>query len=459
MEIARTPLSFSNIGGRAVPLGALELVPMRDEHGAVDFLVAVVHSPGPGTELLGRRLSEAVHAEAFAPLRRRIQRCLDRGEPDALRVTLPRRVFHVQLLPYTPHRVIAVWADLSEVELSASPNETNTASDAEDLTFVLVVDADGRIEHARWPAAPATASELVGQPLDRLLDPEDVRSAFASGGATTTRLIESDERSGELSVATRLVTTRLLEDGRRIVFGRDAAPEIPLATSSGPMEAERLRTMIGALVDGVGLYESVRDDDGRIVDFRCTEITGKPLLAREANLAHTLLEAFPDLVDALVFDSYVHVVTTGETWTPTPLRYVHDGQEHVYQLRAQQCGDGFVLVWREFDPTVSEVERADVVEETRGTDRPEEGGMRERGDLGHSLTERELEILRLVAIGATTAEIARTLFLSTHTVRNYVRRILARLEARSRSEAVATALTRGLIEVPTDRGDRRRRPT
>lgn len=61
------------------------------------------------------------------------------------------------------------------------------------------------------------------------------------------------------------------------------------------------------------------------------------------------------------------------------------------------------------------------------------------------LTERELHVLRLLASGAATADIAASLFLSTHTVRNHVRSVLAKLGAHSRLEAVAIARRDGLL--------------
>lgn len=61
------------------------------------------------------------------------------------------------------------------------------------------------------------------------------------------------------------------------------------------------------------------------------------------------------------------------------------------------------------------------------------------------LTARELEVLELLAAGRTTGEIADHLFLARNTVRNNIARILTKLGARSRLEAVRTAVARGLI--------------
>lgn len=61
------------------------------------------------------------------------------------------------------------------------------------------------------------------------------------------------------------------------------------------------------------------------------------------------------------------------------------------------------------------------------------------------LTARELEVLELIAAGRNTGEIADQLFLARNTVRNNIARILAKLGARSRLEAVRLAVARGLI--------------
>ncbi len=62
-----------------------------------------------------------------------------------------------------------------------------------------------------------------------------------------------------------------------------------------------------------------------------------------------------------------------------------------------------------------------------------------------SLTERETEVLQLVAAGLPNKGIARELGISEHTVKFHVGTILAKLEAASRTEAVAIAVRRGLL--------------
>ncbi|WP_112134062.1 response regulator transcription factor [Glycomyces dulcitolivorans] len=60
------------------------------------------------------------------------------------------------------------------------------------------------------------------------------------------------------------------------------------------------------------------------------------------------------------------------------------------------------------------------------------------------LSDREIEVLRLLGAGATNKEIAARLYLSEGTVKNHVSRILARLGLRDRTQAAIYARDRGL---------------
>ena len=61
------------------------------------------------------------------------------------------------------------------------------------------------------------------------------------------------------------------------------------------------------------------------------------------------------------------------------------------------------------------------------------------------ITERELQVLRLVAKGFSYGEIAGLLNLSVHTVTTHIKQIYRKLAVRSRGEAVYEALQLGLI--------------
>jgi DNA-binding NarL/FixJ family response regulator len=62
-----------------------------------------------------------------------------------------------------------------------------------------------------------------------------------------------------------------------------------------------------------------------------------------------------------------------------------------------------------------------------------------------TLTQREREVLRLLADGLSNEQIGKRLFISPETVRTHVRKAMDKLESDTRTQAVATALRRSLI--------------
>ena len=63
------------------------------------------------------------------------------------------------------------------------------------------------------------------------------------------------------------------------------------------------------------------------------------------------------------------------------------------------------------------------------------------------LTDREMEVLRLVAKGLNNQDIAKQLFISENTVKNHIRNILEKLQLHSRMEAVVYAVREKLLEI------------
>ncbi|MBB4364070.1 DNA-binding CsgD family transcriptional regulator [Bradyrhizobium sp. CIR18] len=64
-----------------------------------------------------------------------------------------------------------------------------------------------------------------------------------------------------------------------------------------------------------------------------------------------------------------------------------------------------------------------------------------------ALTQRELDVLALMAEGASNKMIARRLGISVHTVKFHVGSLLDKLDATGRTDAVAHAARRGVIEL------------
>ncbi|MDE0116920.1 MAG: response regulator transcription factor [bacterium] len=98
-----------------------------------------------------------------------------------------------------------------------------------------------------------------------------------------------------------------------------------------------------------------------------------------------------------------------------------DGSNLVDALRKVLAGELFV------DPSLVEDPH------TRAVSLGENGGFYE------SLTLREYEVLCVMALGRTSKEIAAELHLAENTVRSYIQSLLAKLHARNRIEALATA--------------------
>jgi DNA-binding NarL/FixJ family response regulator len=63
------------------------------------------------------------------------------------------------------------------------------------------------------------------------------------------------------------------------------------------------------------------------------------------------------------------------------------------------------------------------------------------------LTDREREILELIARGLSNAEIAERLFLSEGTIRNYTKNLFQKLGVTARTQAAVVAIKNGLVKV------------
>lgn len=73
-------------------------------------------------------------------------------------------------------------------------------------------------------------------------------------------------------------------------------------------------------------------------------------------------------------------------------------------------------------------------------------GAPQLAELESDLSEREMEVLTLLASGKTNAEVADALFISVGTVKSHSANIYRKLEAKNRTEAVARARERGLMQ-------------
>jgi DNA-binding NarL/FixJ family response regulator len=142
---------------------------------------------------------------------------------------------------------------------------------------------------------------------------------------------------------------------------------------------------------------------------------------------------------------------------PDPMRVVvvttFDLDEYVYgALRGGACG--FLL--KDSGPTLlAEAVRAAAAGDSlvspsvtvrllkHVTESPQQAAPRRPAPLTEPLTERELEVVRLVALGRTNAEIAAELYVSLSTVKTHLSSVQLKLAARNRVEIAAWAWQHG----------------
>ena len=63
------------------------------------------------------------------------------------------------------------------------------------------------------------------------------------------------------------------------------------------------------------------------------------------------------------------------------------------------------------------------------------------------LTNREEELLQLIADGLATSEVASSMYISQKTVKNHLASIYDKLQARDRTQAVLTAVKMGIVKL------------
>lgn len=138
---------------------------------------------------------------------------------------------------------------------------------------------------------------------------------------------------------------------------------------------------------------------------------------------------------------------------------MHEDQE--YLMRALKAGANSYLVKDVDSANLAEAIRAAkdgrpylhpklaglaLMQVARGQERP---GARGAGDPG--LTDRELEVLRLVGQGASNRDIAASLFISEKTAKNHLTHIFEKLGVSDRTQAALYAVRSGLVKLEKNR--------
>lgn len=164
------------------------------------------------------------------------------------------------------------------------------------------------------------------------------------------------------------------------------------------------------------------------------------VLEREGwNLLEDLRRALPALTTLIIGDDaqdqrVAHALTLGARGF---LLRETSAQEMANALRAAHSG---VIV---LHPQI-----ATALLETARTNENERGeNESSANDLIEPLSERELDVLRLMTRGMANKQIAAELFITEHTVKFHIRAILAKLGATNRTAAVTLSLQKGLVSL------------
>jgi DNA-binding NarL/FixJ family response regulator len=211
---------------------------------------------------------------------------------------------------------------------------------------------------------------------------------------------------------------KLLRDGLRVQLGLAADIEI-----------------VGEAADGEQAVELARGarPDVLLMDVRMPTMDGIEATRRIA--ADPGTEGVRVLI-LTTFDLDEHVYAALSAGASGYLLKDATPEEIVHAIRVVALGESLLA------PTVtSRLVREFASRPTSGRPRPE---------LASALTERELEVLALVARGLSNAELAERLVVSHATAKTHVSRILAKLGLRDRAQLVVVAYEAGLV-VPGSR--------
>ncbi|HZB02029.1 MAG TPA: response regulator transcription factor [Actinomycetota bacterium] len=197
------------------------------------------------------------------------------------------------------------------------------------------------------------------------------------------------------------------------------------------LQAEDDLTLVGEASDGVEAVEKAQElmPDVVLMDVRMPKRSGieaaghiKELLPHAKILMLTISDDESDLYDA------IKAGAAGYLLKEIPIEEVADairsvwaGQSRISPSMASKLLTEFAAISKEAD------------------ERPQMPAPK--------LTDREMEVLRLVAQGLNNRDIAKQLFISENTVKNHIRNILEKLHLHSRMEAVVYAVREKMIEI------------
>jgi NarL family two-component system response regulator LiaR len=183
--------------------------------------------------------------------------------------------------------------------------------------------------------------------------------------------------------------------------------------------------IVGTAEDGAEAVEMVADEGADLIlmDLKMPIMNGveatRQIMMKHPGVKVLVLTTYAD--DEWVFDA-IQAGASGYLFKDTPR------EELIKAVRGTVTGKTYV------DPSV-----AGKVLEQVSSRQTQPATL-----ITSKLTQREVEVLRLIARGLTNADIANQLFLSDGTVRNHVSAILAKLGISDRTQAAVIAIQHGL---------------
>jgi PAS domain-containing protein len=122
------------------------------------------------------------------------------------------------------------------------------------------------------------------------------------------------------------------------------------------MESEkRFHTSVENMLDCFGIYQAIRDESGRIVDFRIEYVNAATcannLMTKDEQIGKRLCKLLPAHRETGLFDEYCQVVETGRPLRKESIIYedVYGSKQlkRVFGISAVKLGDGFAVAWRD----------------------------------------------------------------------------------------------------------------
>lgn len=195
------------------------------------------------------------------------------------------------------------------------------------------------------------------------------------------------------------------------------------------LESQPDMEVVGEAADGRETIWRVRElrPDVVVMDITMPDLNGLEATRRikEEN-PHAQILALTMHEDERYFFQMVHAGASGYVVKGAPptdllaaIRSVHQGQAYLYPSLAKKLLEEYLS-------------RA-----------------KEEKEAYDDLTDREREVLRLIAEGRTSKEIAEHLYLSVHTVERHRQNIMGKLRLHNRAELIKYAIRKGLIELET----------